>query len=78
MSLLASLQRRAAALAVIGGFGVFAAALGGMATVDDDLRAVTPLQTSESVLVSAPNPDDDRDCGRERDDRPAADVARDL
>jgi hypothetical protein len=75
MSLLASLQRRAALLAVAGGFGIFAAALGGMATVDDELRAVAPLQTSEVVRVSAETPAS-ADC--ERDTQTAADLAKEL
>ena len=75
MSLLASLQRRAAVLSVAGGFGIFAAALGGMATVDDELRAVAPLRTSEVVRVSAETPSE---CDRERERQTAADLAREL
>ena len=49
MSLPAPIRRRAAALAVVCGFSVFAAALGGMTSVDAELRAVAPLD--ETGLV---------------------------
>ena len=72
MALLASIRRRAAVLAVAGGVTVFGAALGGMTTVDAELRAVAPLETGELMRVSdvttAPpcSPDAaDRDLARE-------------
>jgi hypothetical protein len=66
MSFLAPLRRRAAVLAVVVGFGVFAAALGGMATVDDDLRAVAPPDSTDFVRVSDTT-SWPRDCDREHD-----------
>ena len=73
MSLLAPIRRRAAVLAVLCGFSVFAAALGGMTSVDADLRAVAPLDTTELVRVSdtarpanaCDRSDEDADLGRE-------------
>jgi hypothetical protein len=69
MSMTASLRRRGALLAVAAGFGVYATSLGGLATVDTDLRAVAPLDTGELVQVSDERPGaGERDCGR--DDEP--------
>ena len=76
MSLPATLQRRAAVLAVVSGFGVFAAALGGMASVDQELRAVAPLRASEFVTVSDRALPTDDQCQRE--ERPSTDLAREL
>jgi hypothetical protein len=79
MSFLAPLRRHAAVLAVAAGFGVFGVALGGMATVDDNLRAVAPLDTSsEFVRVSdtSGHHRGGRDCDRE--DRSARDLNQEL
>ena len=76
MSLLAWIERRAAVLAVVCGFGVFASALGGMATVDGELRAVAPLDTTEFVSVGGREVPPDGDC--EREERRAADLAKEL
>ena len=82
MSLLAWIERRAAVLAVVCGFGVFASALGGMATVDRELRAVAPLDTTEFVSVSdresAAAGDCERERGRERGEPRAVDFAKEL
>lgn len=76
MSLLAPIRRRAALLAVLCGFSVFAAALGGMTSVDANLRAVAPLDTSELVRVSdaaAPRAGCDRESAGS-----SGDLAREL
>ena len=54
MSLPAPIRRRAAAFAVVCGFSVFAAALGGMTSVDAELRAVAPLDETELVRFDEP------------------------
>lgn len=71
MPLLDPLRRRAALLAVAAGFAVFASALGGMSSVDAELRAVAPLDTTELVRVS-----DEPPCERDRDE--SADLDREL
>ena len=51
MLLPGSIRRRVPLLAVAAGFLVYGSALGGLATVDDDLRAVAPLETSTTDVV---------------------------
>lgn len=50
------LRRHAATLAAIAGAGSFAAALGGLTTIDDDLRAAVPAAPAQTQTV-----DDRRD-----------------
>ncbi len=77
MVLLASLRRRAALLAVLGGFGVFAAALGGMTSVDADLRAVAPLDTTEVVRIELTDRPANA-CDHSREDEERLSLGREL
>jgi hypothetical protein len=66
------LRRSAAALAVAAGAGVFGFAVGGLATVDGDLRAAAPAPPAleSRFVVDGPSR---AGCDDDRRDRPAAD-----
>jgi hypothetical protein len=74
MTSIPRLQRAAATLAVVAGAGLFGLALGGVASVDRELRAATPSPIPDTRQVSdrvehLPPPEG---CERRSDRRPTA------